>query len=166
MTWLNDAIKTLQIATVLPARGSLTVINSISLDQLELDFTSATAYSPLTSSKAATAAFQIPFGFPIDIVALEQNITTSVGGQSFATLSIPKGPAKTDVDARIIHLTFSNVPFSVFGDKHSVFQQFLADTTTAKSETFQLSGAANTDASTAVGLLTASQTLPWDDDVN
>jgi hypothetical protein len=138
---LNDAIKTLQISTILPAHGPLTIITSISLDQMELDFTPAIAYSPLTGTNAAIAAFNIPFKFPIDIVALEQNITASVGGQSFATLSIPKGPAKTDVNACIIHLTFGDIPFSVFGDKHPVFQ---------------LLGAANTDASTAVWLLSVS----------
>ncbi|KAF8586733.1 hypothetical protein K439DRAFT_1631457 [Ramaria rubella] len=153
VSWLNNAIKSLQVATVLPARGPLNIINSITLEQLELDFTPGTAYDPSTSSNAATAAFQIPFAFPIDIVALEQNITTSSQGQSFAELIIPKGPSETDVDARIIHLTFSGVPFAVFEDEHLVFQQFLAQTTVSTSESFQLTGTANTDASTAIGTL-------------
>ena len=153
VSWLNDAIKSLQVSTVLPSQGPLQVIKSISLQQLELDFTPDTAYSPATSSNAVTAAFQIPFAFPIDIVALEQNITASAGGESFAELVIPKGPSHTDVETRIIHLTFSDVPFAVFGDKHSNFQQFLAQTTASASETFQLSGAANTDANTAIGTL-------------
>ena len=137
----------------MPAQGPLQVIKSITLEQLELDFTPGTAFSPSTSSNAATAAFQIPFAFPIDIVALEQNITATSQGQSFAELVIPKGPSQTDVNTRIIHLTFSDVPFAVFGDKHSVFEQFLTQTTVSSSETFELSGSANTDASTAIGLL-------------
>lgn len=153
VAWLNDAIPSLKISAVLPAQGKLQVIKSITLQQMELDFTPGTAYNPATSSNEATAAFQIPFAFPIDIVALEQNITASIGGQSFATLAIPKGPSKTDVDSRIIHLTFNHVPFTVFGDKHSTFQQFLAETTISKTETFRLSGSANTDASTAIGVL-------------
>ncbi|KAF8524806.1 hypothetical protein BU17DRAFT_84312 [Hysterangium stoloniferum] len=153
VTWLNDAIKSLQISTVLPSQGPLQVIKSITLEQLELDFTPQTAFNPATSSGATTAAFTLPFAFPIDIVALQQTITASIQGQSFAQLAVPKGPSTTDVNARIIHLTFSNVPFAVFDDKHPVFQQFLAQTTTAKSETFGLSGAADTDAQTAVGLL-------------
>ncbi|KAF8516876.1 hypothetical protein JB92DRAFT_3095500 [Gautieria morchelliformis] len=104
-------------------------------------------------SKRSTAAFQIPFAFPINIVALEQNITATSQGQSFAELVIPKGPSQTDVNTCVIHLTFSDVPFAVFSDKFAVFEQFLMQTTISSLETFELSGAANTDASTAIGTL-------------
>ena len=137
----------------MPSQGPLQVIKSITLEHLELDFTPDTAFSPSTSSNAATAAFQIPFAFPIDIVTLEQNITATSQGQSFAELVIPKGPSQTDVNTRVIHLTFSGVPFVVFGDKHSVWEQFLTQTTVSSLETFELSGVANTDASTAIGTL-------------
>lgn len=53
----------------------------------------------------------------------------------------------------MIHLTFNNVPFSVFSDKYSVFDQFIAATTVGKTETLHLSGTANADAKTAVGVL-------------
>lgn len=129
------------------------IIKAVTLNELELLFSQGTAYDPPTSSDDATAAFTIPFAFPIDIVALEQNITAGFQGQSFAELQIPKGPSTTDVDTRVIHLTFNNTPFSVFGDKHDVFQQFLATTTMNANITFSLAGVANTDAQTAVGLL-------------
>jgi len=77
----------------------------------------------------------------------------SAGGTSFAKLLIPKKPVTTDVRQRIIHLTFSNVPFTVVRDQHIAFKQFLASTTMSTTETFTLSGKANTDAETAVGLL-------------
>lgn len=143
----------MQVATVLPNQGKLNIIKSIQLNELELLFSVADAYDPPTSSDDATAAFTIPFAFPIDIVALEQNITAGFQGQDFAVLQIPKGPAMTDVEARIIHLTFSNTPFAVFGDKHTVFQQFLAATTVNANQSLSLAGSANTDASTAVGVL-------------
>lgn len=154
VTWLNEGIKSLQIDTILPNRGKPDIIKSISLNELELLFSVDSAYSPPTSSNDATAAFTLPFNFPVNIVALAQNITTGFQGQSFAELIIPKGPSTTDVDARVIHLTFNNTPFAVFSDKHDVFQQFLAQTTMNANETFSLSGAADTDADTAVGLLT------------
>ncbi|KAH8119480.1 hypothetical protein DFH11DRAFT_1722990 [Phellopilus nigrolimitatus] len=153
VSWLNEGIKSLQINTVLPNQGKLNIIKSINLDELQLLFSEDSAYDPPTSSNDATAAFTIPFGFPLDIVALEQNITAGFQGQSFAQLDIPKGPSTTDVNARIIHLTFNNTPFAVFGDKHDVFQQFLASTTTSANQLFSLAGTANTDAQTAVGLL-------------
>lgn len=153
VTWLNDGIKALEIATVLPNRGALNVIKSIDLQQLQLMFTDDTAYSPSSSSNATTAAFTLPFAFPLDITALEQTITVSSSGTSFAQLAIPKGPTSTDVQNRIIHLTFSDVPFSVFGEQHGVFNDFVAETTIGKSSTMGLAGAANADAKTAVGLL-------------
>ena len=86
-------------------------------------------------------------------MALEQNITVGSNGQDFAQLVIPKGPSTTDVEQRIIHLTFSKVPFAVLDGQDSAFEQFLSTTATSKTAQMQLSGAANTDADTAVGLL-------------
>lgn len=153
VTWLNDAISSLQVSTVLPARGKLQVIQNITLEQLELDFTPNTAFSPSTSSSLTTAAFTIPFNFPIDIVALEQNITTSVSNTNFAELDIPLGNTTTDVNSRVITLGFTNVPFAVLSNEHSTFESFLTQTTVSKSESFGLSGAANAHAQTAAGLL-------------
>ncbi|KAJ7716738.1 hypothetical protein DFH07DRAFT_349612 [Mycena maculata] len=153
VTWLNDGIKALQVAAVLPNQGPLQVIKSIDLNELELLFTESTAYSPMTSSTDTDAAFTLPFAFPLDITALEQTITVGYNGNPIAQLAIPKGPATTDVDARIIHLTFSSVPFAVFDDTHSDFDGFVAATTVGSDETLLLSGSANTDAQTAVGLL-------------
>ena len=116
-------------------------------------FTQDTAYSPAAGSNATTASFTIPFNFPVDITQVAQNITAGYKGTEFATLVIPQGPAKTDVDTRIIHLTFSDVPFQMVSGQQSTFQQFLADVTMSANETFQLSGNANTEASTAVGTL-------------
>jgi cell division septal protein FtsQ len=97
--------------------------------------------------------FTLPFDLPVDIKALEASIRVSAGDTSFAELAIPKEPVRTDVQQRIIHLTFSNVPFAVFGGQHSAFQQFLASTTMSTTESVILSGQADTDADTSVGLL-------------
>jgi hypothetical protein len=124
------------------------------LDELELMFTGPTAYNPSTSSKATTAAFTLPFGFPVDITSLAQTITTSFNGNAFATLDIPKGPSITDVERRIIHLAFNNVAFNVFDNGHSTFDDFVAQTTISKSQTLGLAGTSTADAKTAVGVLT------------
>ncbi|KAJ7143355.1 hypothetical protein C8R43DRAFT_1089003 [Mycena crocata] len=153
VTWLNDGIKALQVAAVLPNQGPLQVIKSIDLNQLKLMFTESTAYNPLTTSTSTDAAFTLPFAFPLDITSLEQTITVGYRGESIAELALPKAGAKTDVEARIIHLTFADVPFAVFNDKHSNFDDFVAATTVGSKETLHLSGSANADAETAVGLL-------------
>ncbi|KAG1722497.1 glycine cleavage system P-protein-domain-containing protein [Suillus occidentalis] len=125
VTWLNEAIQTLQ----------------------------ATAYDPMTGSNLTTAAFTLPFAFPVDITALAQNITTGYDGRSFAELVTPWGPSTTDVQNRFIYLAFSNVPFAVYPDQHETLQDFVAATTLGTSQTLALSGTANADASTAVGVL-------------
>ncbi|KAG1812612.1 uncharacterized protein BJ212DRAFT_460083 [Suillus subaureus] len=153
VTWLNEGIQTLQVVTSLPNKGKLNVIQSIDLEQLSLMFTEATAYDPMSGSNLTTAAFTLPFAFPVDITALAQNITAGYNGQSFAELVIPRGPSSTDVQNRIIYLTFSDVPFAVYSDQHETFQDFIAATTLGSSQTLALSGAANADASTAVGVL-------------
>ncbi|KAJ7782963.1 hypothetical protein B0H16DRAFT_1494883 [Mycena metata] len=153
VTWLNDGIKALQVGAVLPNQGPLQVIKSIDLNELKLLFTQSTAYGPLTSSSSTDAAFTLPFAFPLDITALEQTITVGYQGASIAQLALPKAAATTDVDTRVIHLTFASVPFAVFDNMHSNFDDFVAATTVGAKETLHLSGAANADAQTAVGLL-------------
>ncbi|KAH9835153.1 uncharacterized protein C8Q71DRAFT_764402 [Rhodofomes roseus] len=153
VTWLNQAIKTLEIQTSLPNQGVQKIITGVTLEEMSMMFTQDTAYAPATSSNATTASFTIPFNFPVDITAVAQNITAAYQGTDFAQLIIPQGPATTDVDTRIIHLTFSNIPFDVISGRDNVFQQFLAEVTMSANETFQLSGNADTEASTAVGTL-------------
>lgn len=153
VTWLNDGIKSLVVETVLPNRGTLDIIRSVELNELELRFTEGTAYNPAMSSNDATAVFTLPFNFPVDIKSLEQNISVSTGGTPFAELVIPKGPTTTDVQQRVIHLTFSDVPLAVFDDQHGAFQLFLASTTMSMTQTMMLSGNADADADTAIGLL-------------
>ncbi|GLB37240.1 putative protein of unknown function (DUF3712) [Lyophyllum shimeji] len=153
VTWLNEGIKSLRVATVLPNQGAQKIIKSIALRQMELDFTQDTAYNPSSSSQSTDAAFTLPFGFPIDISALEQTITVGFEGTSFAQLALPKAPSHTDVQNRIIHLTFAHVPFAVFPDQHSTFDRFVAATTIGKTQSLHLSGSANAEAKTAVGLL-------------
>ena len=117
---------------------------------MDLRFTEATAYNPSTSGQSTNAAFTLSFDFPIDIKALNQTITL---GSDFGQLAIPKGPSSTDVQNRIIHLSFDDVPLSVFDDGHSTFEHFLAATTTWKEETIHLLGTADADADTVVGMI-------------
>ncbi|KAF9222628.1 hypothetical protein BS17DRAFT_802839 [Gyrodon lividus] len=156
VTWLNEGMQTLQVATTLPNQGKVNIIKAITLEQMELLFTEDTAYDPMSSSNATTAAFTLPFNFPIDITSLSQNITVGFNGQSFAELVIPNAPSTTDVESRIIYMTFSNVPFAVYADQHSIFDSFVAGTTLGSMQILALSGAANAAASTAVGVLSLS----------
>lgn len=150
---MNEGIKALQVGTLLPNQGPQNIIKSIDLNELSLIFSTQSPFAPVTSSKSTAAAFTLPFNVPLDVSALEQTITLGFEGSDFAQLAIPKGPTTTDVDARIIHLAFANVPLSVFGGAHSTFERFVTSTTVGSKQTLHLSGSANAEAKTAVGLL-------------
>lgn len=163
VVWLNEGIKALRTATVLPNRGKQSLIQAITLNQMQLMFTEDTAYRPASSSNATDAAFALPFGFPVDITALEQTITVGFDGTNMAELVLPKAATETEVDARIIHIKFDDVPFAVLSGQNSVFNRFVASIATSNRETMRLSGSANGDARTAVGTL-ALQDITFDVD--
>ncbi|WFC96531.1 hypothetical protein MBRA1_003192 [Malassezia brasiliensis] len=131
-----------------------TVIKAIELNELTLMFTKKTAWHPATSSSNTQAPFYIPFGFPIDITEAGGGFIQGYKGTDLAILNIPMSPAVTDVQQRILTLKFNDVPFEAYGNKHSQFSGFLADTTAQKSVTFQLHGNADSVARTAAGVVT------------
>ncbi|KEI38050.1 uncharacterized protein L969DRAFT_18838 [Mixia osmundae IAM 14324] len=160
VTWLNDGIKALEIPVTLPAAASLQIINSITLNQLTLLFTEATAWSPSFSTSNTVAAFQLPFAFPLDITAASTNIISQDAGTDFALITVPQIPTTTDVTARLLTLAFQNVPFAVdpnYSGQHATFSQFLTDTTDNVNKSFVLHGSASTVASTAVGNLNINE---------
>ena len=156
ISWLSAGVKTLNVASVLPSRGILDIIKSISINQMKMDFPAGSPYSPISSSSDTTAKFDLPFGFALDIVSLEQTILASYQNTQFAQLALGTIPATTDVTNRIIHLAFQNVPFAVATGAEATFQTFLAATTTADTVTFGLSGTAASQANTSIGRLSIS----------
>lgn len=150
-SWLEAGIKSLSIGVLLPAPQGLQVIQSITLEDLELNFTSSTTWAPSTGTKQTFAAFSLPFAFPIDITELESAIALQYNGDDVAVLPIGSIATTTDVSKRIITLAFDNVPFDVYSDKHSQFADFLKATTLASTQSFGLSGSANTTAHIAIG---------------
>lgn len=135
----------------MPAPQNLQVITSITLQDLELNFTEATEWSPNSATKSALAAFTLPFNFPIDITGLQSSIAVNYNGDDVAVLPIGSISTTTEVAERIIHLAFSGVPFNVYGDKHNQFASFLEATTVSANQSFGLVGSANTTADLAIG---------------
>ncbi|PVF99379.1 hypothetical protein CPB86DRAFT_293734 [Serendipita vermifera] len=156
VSWLTEGIKTLRISSVLPSRGVLSIIQTITINQMTMDFPAGSAYAPISSSSDTAVAFQLPFGFALNIVELKQTIYAKYQGSQFAQLALGTVPAQTDTAARIIHLSFSNIPFQVTSGQEGTFQQFLAQTTTTDSVTFGLAGNADSVAETSIGRLTIS----------
>ena len=151
--WLNEGIKALKSNTKLPAKH-FSVIKGISLNQLSLFFTKQKPWTPSASTTDTTAPFFLPFTFPLDIRRVEGTFIMGYKSNNIAELDVPWSPAQTDVQNRIIHLQFSNVPMAAYKNQHSGFAGFLADTTRQTSVTFGLHGDADTKASTAAGYVT------------
>jgi len=156
VSWLSAGVQTLRVASVLPSRGVLDIIKSININEMKMDFPAGSAYAPVSSSSNTAAEFTLPFGFALDITSLEQTIMVSYQNTQFAQLALGTVPATTDVANRIIHLAFQNVPFAVVSGQEGLFQQFLAQTTTADTVTFGLSGTASSKANTSIGPLSIS----------
>lgn len=101
----------------------------------------------------------------MDIVRTGGNFIANYENEDAAVLNVPQGASTTDVQNRILTLMFENVPFEVYGNRHSVFSQFLADTTAMEQVTFNLNGAASANAQTNAGLITITD-IPFDLNTN
>ncbi|BGP22157.1 pre-rRNA processing protein [Rhodotorula toruloides] len=159
-SWLETGIKKLAIPVILPAAQNLQVINGININSLTLQFSQSDPWNPAFTTTDTIASFGLPFAFPVDITSLASKIYSADTGSGkrakrangdFALLNIPSNPAKTDVTARTIVLAFANVPFASVDN--NLFASFLTQVTDDVSKTFQLHGAADTVAGTAVGPL-------------
>ncbi|SGY79107.1 BQ5605_C008g05044 [Microbotryum silenes-dioicae] len=160
-TWLNQGIKKLKIAVVLPAVANLQIIKAININSLTLMFNQSDPWNPLFTTTDTQAGFGLPFAFPIDITHLATTITAKTGASGsrlakrdagdFATLAVPSGPVKTNVETREIALTFANVPFKSMDN--SAYSGFLTQTTDSPQVQLGLHGSADTTASTAIGAL-------------
>ncbi|CAO1623850.1 unnamed protein product [Parajaminaea phylloscopi] len=156
VSWLNDGIKALTVTVTLPSQ-KFDVIRVVSINQLSLFFTRATAWAPMTSSTDTSANFYLPFAFPVDITTTGGPFIANYQNADAAVLNIPLATqATTNVEARIIKLMFSNVPFEVYNNAHSTFSQFLTDTTAGSQTEFNLHGSATAKANTAAGAVTIS----------
>ncbi|WFD34248.1 hypothetical protein MCUN1_001085 [Malassezia cuniculi] len=165
VTWLNEGIKALTTNASLPAMH-FTVLQSISMNQLTLDFTQQSFWwAPPSSTSNTRAAFAMPFAFPLDIQRTGGEFIAKYKNDDVAALKVPWSPATTDVEKRIMTIRFSNVPMAAYSSKHSQFSQFLADTTRQRNISFGLHGNANAKANTAAGLVTISD-IPFSVDTS
>lgn len=139
------------VGVLLPAPQNLQVIQTIQLEDLELNFTQPTEWAPMAATRNTQAGFSLPFAFPIDVIALDTSIGVQYQGNDVAVLPVGHRDVTTDVPTREITLAFDGVPFSVYPNQHDNFQTFLQQTTTTASQAFNLIGSANTTTSIAIG---------------
>lgn len=160
--WLQEGIKALQVSVSLPSMA-FQVIKTISLNQLSLDFTVPSAWSPISGSSNTTASFYLPFSLPVSIANIEGPFTVNYESKDVGLLQIPRSNAQTDVERRIATLTFSQIPLVVSNQARAGFSQFVADTTAKDEVMLSLHGSATAQTDTGAGRVTISN-IPFNVD--
>ncbi|KAI8378360.1 hypothetical protein BD560DRAFT_348571 [Blakeslea trispora] len=151
VSWLTSAFKTISIENVvLPGPSTIpTLIPSVEMKTLEMDFTKD-PWAPPTSSSRVEAQLKNPFGFPLNVKQLDMKVEANYNGNAVANLDIPTSPASTG-SSGLITTGFNNVPFKVANKE--IFAGFVQLLTLSPEVTFGLKGVSNAVADTAVGTL-------------
>lgn len=92
VTWLNEGIKALSTPVILPAAAELQIITSITIYQITLIFTEATAWNPAFSTDNTIADFTLPFAFPLDIQRMLTVLDATCGGSLMHATRMQKPP--------------------------------------------------------------------------
>ncbi|KAJ1923184.1 hypothetical protein IWQ60_006039 [Tieghemiomyces parasiticus] len=154
--WLNAALNNMALTVTLPGQPALDLIRSLTLTQLGIAFTPDTAYAPVSSSTGIEAGFEMPFGFPLEIIRMRQSVQVYLGETHLADMEIPWTDATTDVAAHTVNMAFSGVPMAVRPEAHGAFDQFVQTLTLEDAAAIGMRGAAAVVAKTAIGDLDLS----------
>ncbi|GBC00089.1 hypothetical protein RclHR1_03740013 [Rhizophagus clarus] len=151
ISWLQSAFEGTELSVVLQGGKDLKVINSVDINALDLQFTNENPYTPMASSSSLTAGFSIPFGFPLVMKQISQQITMFDGDQELASLGSPFTAATGDSKSGKIETSFAPTPFKVAEGSEAAFDDFSKRLTLEKSVSLKMKGVANSIAMTPVG---------------
>ncbi|KAI8804175.1 hypothetical protein BJ742DRAFT_742327 [Cladochytrium replicatum] len=158
VNWLVPVFKQLELTVSLPGENPIKpLVKSIAINDFNLDFKSG-AFNPLTTSTNIVAAFLPPFGFPINVVSVAQELTVYHHDVAIATISVPFNDAKTDISTNLITTGISangGTPprFAVIPGAEAAYIGFIGETLQSASSTFGLKGKLNSYALTGAGRL-------------
>ncbi|KAG0237854.1 hypothetical protein B0O80DRAFT_409402 [Mortierella sp. GBAus27b] len=168
VSWLSIGLKSMTLKVPLQAPAPLNIIKSISLGPMGMNWTNTDAYAPLANSPGVVAAFEMPFGFSLNVTQVNNNMTVIYNNKNMASLvSSQWGPATTTKDANGTAINFSlpPTPFIIDSEAHGDFDSFVNKLTVGASETFTVSGLAGTVAQTPIGEVTIKG-IPFKSDVS
>ncbi|KAG0006468.1 hypothetical protein BGZ65_007614 [Modicella reniformis] len=153
VSWLSSAFGSLTLNVTLPSIGKQDIITGITLKTMTLDFTGGNPYSVMTSSDNIEATFKIPFGFPLAITQVAEDMNIQLPqGNNVANLKLPLGPAQT-VSPGLLKTAYVNQLLNVNDGAHDLFNAFSKILTTGPGVNFFLAGTADTVADTAAGIV-------------
>ncbi|KAF9434666.1 hypothetical protein BGZ76_007638 [Entomortierella beljakovae] len=154
VSWLSIGLKSMTLKVPLQAPAPLNIIKSIELGPMGMNWTNADAYAPLANSPGVIAAFEMPFGFTLNVTQVQNNMTVIYNNKNMANLNAAEwGPAVTTkgVNGTAINFALPPTPFAIEADAHGDFDSFVNKLTIGSSELFTVSGFAGTVAQTPIG---------------
>jgi len=151
VSWLQSAFLGTRLSVVLAGPQNLTVISGVTINTLDLDFLTDNPYIPMAASPSLTASFSIPFGFPLSMKKISQDITMFDGATNLAKLSTPYTDSSGNTTTGIIKSSFAPTQFQVTSGSESTFDDFSKKLTTDPKVDLVMKGVASSIASTPVG---------------
>ncbi|CAG8702243.1 16443_t:CDS:1, partial [Racocetra fulgida] len=137
-----------------PGRKNLSIIHEVSINSLDLVFSTMDQYTPLASSSLLTASFSIPFGFQLYVQQISQEIELFDGKTKLATLSIPYTTASGDSKSGNLTSGFAPTQFKVIPGSEKNFDDFAKRLTMEESVTLKMKGIVNVMSNTSIGNVT------------
>ncbi|CAG8851681.1 9685_t:CDS:1, partial [Racocetra persica] len=135
ISWLQDAFNGTVLNVTFPGRKNLSIIHEVSINSLDLVFSTMDQYTPLASSSLLTASFSIPFGFQLYVQQISQEIELFDGQTKLATLSIPYTKASGDSKSGNLTSGFAPTQFKVIPGSEKIFDDFAKRLTMEESVT-------------------------------
>ncbi|CAG8567285.1 5080_t:CDS:2 [Paraglomus brasilianum] len=151
ISWLQNAFQGTRMDVVLEGGKNLTIISGVTLNTMDLVFAADSAYSPTASSSSLGASFSIPFGFPLKMKQISQNITIFGGGKALADLNTPYAAAQGDSTSGQLTSSIAPVPLVVVPGSEGAFNDFSQHLTTDSSVAMLMKGTASSIAGTSIG---------------
>ncbi|KAF9956522.1 hypothetical protein BGZ65_002641, partial [Modicella reniformis] len=168
VSWLSIGLKSMTLKVPLQAPAPLNIIKSITLGPMGMNWTNTDAYAPLANSPGVVAAFEMPFGFSLNVTQVNNNMTIIYNGKNMASINSSQwGPATTTKDANGTAINFALPPtsFIITEEAHGDFDTFVNKLTVNAGESFTVEGLAGTVAQTPIGEVRISG-IPFRSDVS
>ncbi|KAI8579351.1 hypothetical protein K450DRAFT_288548 [Umbelopsis ramanniana AG] len=157
VSWLSQGLESVQLDVSLAPNSALQIITGVTMGDLDLVFTNATAYSPATSAPNVTANFVMPFGFSINITEVTQNITlgTPTTGP-IANLNSGYVQSTSNQTTGTLAFALNQAPLMVIPGMETAFNDFNANLTRLGLFNFTIAGNATIGAQTPIGTVRLS----------
>ncbi|KAF9900680.1 hypothetical protein BX616_002526 [Lobosporangium transversale] len=168
VSWLSIGLKSMVLKVPLQTPTPLNIIKSITLGPMGMNWTNTDSYAPLANSPGVIAAFEMPFGFSLNVTQVQNNMTVVYNNKSMAILNAAEwGPAVTTKDASgtAINFALPPTPFAINADSHGDFDDFVNKLTVSSNQAFGVEGFAGTVAQTPIGEVRITG-IPFKSDVS